>query len=79
MTAILNVARGLVSVTPSGVDLRPSGLAVFAAVAGDLEIEDSLGNINVIPVAAGQIIQCRIKKIIDTNTTATGIFMYVND
>lgn len=80
MTARLNVAAGIIAVTKSDtLPLSPSALAIFAQGAGDITLVDSRGVTTTITVTAGQVIQCRVKKVLSAGTTATNIFAYVGD
>ncbi len=68
-------ANDIIPVTPSdSTDLDPPARSLLVSVSGTIRVTTYAGNVRDIPAslaAAGATVQCRIKRVHATGTTAT--------
>jgi hypothetical protein len=69
------VARDAFAITPNdSTDLAKRADALYVAGAGDVKVDTWEGNTVTIPVPANFILPMAVKRVHDTDTTATDIF-----
>ena len=70
--------NGIQAVTPNdSTDLSDVGVGIFTVAGGDIKFDDAAGNTHTITFPAWSGIDCGIKRVYATGTTAPGIFVGV--
>jgi len=79
MQSNINPADSLVAVTPSDSTALKLTSGIYVGSDGDLAVTDNLGVVTtLVGVKAGNVYPIRVKKVMSTNTTATGIVAMYN-